>query len=182
VGRALLGHGIASLAVDLPLHGTRRDPVQAQTARNPLRMLATWRQAVRESRLAFHFLSAREEIDPARVAVIGYSLGSYLATLLAADEPRVRALLVAAGGDLPEGTPFTTLARGVADPLRAVRRLDGRPLLVVHGRHDRTARPAQAERLFAAAVEPKEIRWWDAGHRLPDAAIHDAAGWLLRHL
>jgi len=53
---------------------------------------------------------------------------------------------------------------------------------MVHGRRDRTILPAQAERLFAAADEPKEIRWWDAGHYLPHAAVHDAAEWLARTL
>jgi fermentation-respiration switch protein FrsA (DUF1100 family) len=114
--------------------------------------------------------------------VVGYSLGSYLATLQAADDPAIRAVVVAAGGDLPAGTPFTALARGLVDPIRAVRTLRGRPLLVVHGRRDRTVLPEQAERLFAAAAEPKEIRWWDAGHFLPAAAIDDAAEWLARQL
>ena len=38
--------------------------------------------------------------------------------------------------------------------------------------------PAQAQRLFDAAREPKELRWWDGGHYLPPAAIDDAAEWL----
>ena len=41
-----------------------------------------------------------------------------------------------------------------------------------------TVTPAQAERLYAAAAEPKTIRWWESGHYLPDAAIDDAAEWL----
>jgi hypothetical protein len=53
---------------------------------------------------------------------------------------------------------------------------------MIHGRRDRTILPAQAERLFAAADEPKEIRWWDAGHYLPHAAVLDAAEWLARTL
>ncbi len=178
VGRALLERGVASLAIDLPLHGTRRDPVQAQSARNPIELLKHWRTAVGETRLAIRYLRARPEVDRERIAVVGYSLGSFLAVLLAADEPAVRAVVVAAGGDLPSSTPFTALARTVADPIRAVKRLKGRPLLVVHGRQDRTVLPEQAERLFAAAGEPKEIRWWDAGHYLPEPAIEDAAGWL----
>lgn len=182
VGRALLAHGVASLAIDLPLHGTRRDPVEAQSARNPLELLRLWRTAVRETRLAVRYLLARPEVDPERIGVVGYSLGSFLSVLLAAEEPRVRAVVVAAGGDLPTSTPFTALARTVADPLRAVRRLGGRPLLVVHGRRDRTVLPEQAERLFAAAGEPKEIRWWDAGHFLPSEAIEEAVGWLAARL
>lgn len=182
VGRALLERGIASLAVDLPLHGTRADPVQAQPLRNPLDAVRQWRLAVQETRLAIRYLQARAEVDRGRVAVVGYSLGSYLATLLAADEPAVRAVVVAAGGDLPTGTPFTTLARTVVDPLRAVQKLKGRPLLVVHGRRDRTVLPEQAERLYQAAGEPKEIQWWDAGHYLPAPAIARAADWLARQL
>lgn len=182
VGRALLDRGMASLAIDLPMHGTRREPVQAQSVRNPLEVLRLWRLAVKESGLALQYLRAREEVDSTRLSVVGYSLGSFLATLIAADETAVRAVVVAAGGDLPSDTPFGSLARAVADPLRAVRRLRGRPLLVVHGRNDRTIRPDQAQRLFDAAHEPKEIRWWNSGHYLPAEAIGDAADWLVERL
>jgi uncharacterized protein len=182
VGRSLLAQGIASLAIDLPLHGTRSDPVQAQAARNPLTVMQLWQQALREARLALRYLAARPEIDGGRLALVGYSMGSFLSVLVAADEPRVRAVVLAAGGDLPEGTPFAAVVRLAADPLRAVRRLAGRPLLMVHGRNDRTVRPEQAQRLFAAAAEPKEIRWWDAGHYLPAAASDEAARWLRQRL
>ena len=182
VGESLLRHGVASLSIDLPLHGTRHDPLQAQSARNPLAVFGLWRQAVRECRLAFHYLGARAEIDRRCLGVAGYSLGSFLAVMLAADEPGVRAVCVAAGGDLPDGTPLAAVARTIADPLRAVRRLNGRPLLMVHGKNDRTVTPAQARRLFEAAGEPKEIRWWNAGHYLPADAIDYAAGWLVTQL
>lgn len=182
VGRALLAQQIASLAIDLPLHGTRRDPVQAQSARNPLAVVGLWRQALREARLGIRYLEARPEIDRGRIAMVGYSMGSFLSVIAAASEPRIRAVVLAAGGDLPEGTPFAAAARLVADPIRAVRKVAGRPLLMVHGRNDRTVRPEQAERLFAAAGEPKEIRWWNAGHYLPHEASDEAAKWLRRQL
>jgi dienelactone hydrolase len=182
VGTALLREGVASLAIDLPLHGTRHDPVQAQSARNPLAMFGLWRQAVRECRLSFGYLGARAEVDRGCLGVAGYSLGSFLAVTVAASEPSARAVVLAAGGDLPEGTPFTALARTVTDPRKAVRRLDGRPLLMVHGRWDRTVKPEQARRLFDAASEPKELKWWNAGHRLPPEAIAYAAGWIAREL
>jgi uncharacterized protein len=102
--------------------------------------------------------------------------------MIAAAEPAVRAVVLAAGGDLPRGTPLAAVARTVVDPVRAVRRLGGRPLLMVHGRGDRTVKPDQAERLFAAAGEPKELRWWSSGHILPPAAIDDAAAWLAARL
>jgi uncharacterized protein len=182
VGETLLRHGIASLAVDLPLHGTRADPVEAQAARNPMAVMRLFRLAVREARMGLRYLEARPEVDPACIAIAGYSMGSFLGVLVAAEEPGVAAVVVAAGGDLPSGTPLSAIARLAADPVRAVRRLGGRPLLLVHGTRDRTVLPEQAQRLYDAAGEPKEIRWWDAGHVLPPPAIGYAAEWLTARL
>jgi fermentation-respiration switch protein FrsA (DUF1100 family) len=182
MGHALLARGLASLAIDLPLHGTRGDPVQAQSARNPIQVLQLWRESLADVRLGLGYLGARPEVNAGRLAMIGYSLGSFLSVEVAADHPNVRALVVAAGGDLPEGTPFTAIARLTADPLRAIQKLRGRPLLMVHGRRDRTVRPEQAERLFAAAAEPKELRWFDSGHYLPPRASAEVADWLAERL
>jgi hypothetical protein len=178
VGAALLRRGIASLAVDLPLHGDREGPIQEQARYNPLLLLRQWRLALAETTAALRVLGEVPGVDRGRLAFVGYSMGAYLAVMAAAEEPAARAIVLAAGGDLPERTPLATLVRRVADPLRAVRHFHGRPLLMVHGRHDRTVRPEQAERLFAAAGEPKSLRWWDAGHYLPPAAIDEAALWL----
>lgn len=182
MGPALLERGIASLAIDLPLHGSRADTLQRQASRNPLALFGLWRQARAEAALAAKFLRARAEVDARCTAVLGYSLGSFLAVQLAADDPAVRAVVLAAGGDLPSGTPLAAVARGVADPIRAIRQVAGRPLLMVHGKQDRTVRPEQAERLFAAAGEPKELRWWNAGHILPAPAIGYVAEWLAARL
>jgi len=182
IGRELLERGIASLAIDLPLHGARGSGLDAAMFRNPLQAIGQWRQAQAESRLALRYLAARAEVDRGRIALLGYSLGAQVAVSIAVDEPTVRALVIAAGGDLPEGTAFGALARSVADPVTAVRKLAGRPLLMVHGRADRTVTPAQAVRLFEAAGEPKKILWYDAGHRLPTNAAADVAGWLMEQL
>jgi fermentation-respiration switch protein FrsA (DUF1100 family) len=182
VGASLMRHGIASLSIDLPLHGTRADPLQAQAARNPLAIVSTWNTALKECRLSLGYLRARPEIDRDCTAVAGYSLGSFLAVMVAADDPAVRAVVLAAGGDLPAGTPLSAVARAVADPVRAVRKLKGRPLLMVHGTGDRTMKPEQAQHLFDAAGEPKELKWWNAGHILPAPAIDYAAEWLRERL
>jgi uncharacterized protein len=178
VGAALLARGIASLAIDLPLHGERRGDFDSAALRNPMELMRRWSDAKDDARLALHYLAARPDVDAERLALVGYSMGSFLGVLVAAKHAAVKALVLAAGGDLPENTPFGRLVRVAADPLRAVRQLDGRPLLMVHGRHDRTVTPAQAQRLFDASPEPKELRWWDSGHYLPNAAIVDAAEWL----
>jgi dienelactone hydrolase len=182
VGRALLRRGVASLAVDLPLHGARDGSIEGLSLRNPLALVQKWRQALRESNRAIHFLAEHPAIDPRRVGIGGYSLGSYIAVAVAAGNGLVRAVALAAGGDLPRETPFAALVRAVADPQRAVRRLAGRPLLMINGRHDRTIRPVQARALFAAAGEPKELRWFDGGHWPPQSVIEEVADWLADRL
>jgi len=182
VGRALLEQGIASLAIDLPLHGEREGSIDVDAIRNPLVLVSQWRIALAECGAALEWMAEELELDGHRLALAGYSMGSFIGVMVAAASDHVKALVLAAGGDLPEATPFTRLVRTVADPLRAVRRLDGRPLLMIHGKRDRTVLPDQASRLFAAAAEPKELRWYDAGHWLPDAATQDAARWLKSRL
>ncbi len=197
VGTALLAQGIASLSIDLPLHGERitegnetswglvggyERAFDARAMQSPLALAGAWRTALRDARLALAYLGARAEVDRTRLALVGYSMGSFLGVHVAAEERGVRALVLAAGGDLPERMPYARALRLLTDPLRAVRKLDGRPLLMLHGRQDGTVKPDQAQRLFDAAHEPKELRWYDAGHYLPTTALADAAAWLLGRL
>jgi hypothetical protein len=182
VGRSLLDHRIASLSIDLPLHGEREGTIEIDAIRNPLVLVSQWRIALAECGAALEWMAEEEQLDGHRLALAGYSMGSFIGVMVAAQSDHVKALVLAAGGDLPEGTPFTRLVRTVANPLAAVKRLDGRPLLMIHGKRDRTVRPEQAMRLFEAASEPKELRWYDAGHWLPDAATQDAAAWLKAQL
>ena len=186
-GRALLNAGVASLGVDLPLHGERGGQrggagLSPDEFRNPLLLAKRWRAALEECRVALRLLAELPEVDPARLGLVGYSMGAYLGVMVAAREPSVRALVLAAGGDLPTDVPYARLVRTLVDPIRAVRAYAGRPLLVVHGRHDRTVRPDQAERLYEAAREPKEMVWYDGGHWLPDAVVRRAAKWVSEKL
>jgi predicted esterase len=145
-------------------------------------LLGVWGDATREAAVALDYLAQHESVDPARLAIVGYSLGSFIANIVAADAPAVQAVVLAASGDLPVGLPFESLVRSVVDPLRAVRALAGRPLLMVNGRFDRTVTSTQAERLFAAAQEPKTMRWYGGGHWPPARDIDFAAEWLAGQL
>ena len=181
IGRALLARGVGSLALDLPFHGERTS-AGGGIPRNPLALVGAWRAAVSEACAAVDWLEGQAGVDRGRLGVIGYSLGGFLALMTAAGEPRLRAVALAAAGDLPDQTPYAAMVRGLVDPPRAARRLDGRPLLLVNGRRDTTTRPAQAQRLFDAASEPKELVWYDGGHWPPPAAIDGAAEWMVARL
>jgi predicted esterase len=179
MGRALAARGIASLAIDLPLHGTRDDAMITEARTNPLGLLQHWKKALAEAEHAITWLTRHEAIDPQRIAVAGYSLGSYIALQTAVADKRIASVIVAAGGDLP-ATPWTRIMRMVSNPLASAKSLRGRPLLMLHGTHDRTIQREQAQRLYDAASQPKEIRWYEAGHVLPPAAGEYAAAWLVR--
>ena len=182
IGGALMAVGIATLAIDLPMHGERLPAGTRRMGMQPLELMRNWKLALAEASIGLRYLAARPEIDGTRLSLVGYSLGAYLGVSVAARDGAVRAIVLAAGGDLPADLPFGAIVRSVVDPASAVRKLEGTPLLMVNGRRDRTVTPDQAKRLFEAAREPKEIRWWNAGHYLPAAAIDEAAGWLARTL
>ena len=116
MGRALAVRGIASLAIDLPLHGTRDDAMVDEARTNPLGLLQHWKMALAEARHAVDWIAANDAINPLKLATAGYSLGSYVALQTAVADPRVKCVVVAAGGDLPV-TPWTGLLRMVSDPL-----------------------------------------------------------------
>jgi dienelactone hydrolase len=182
IGRALLKRGVASLALDLPMHGERADGKPPRSFNNPVALVVAWRTALHEITHAVAWLREQPEVDAEHVGIVGYSLGGFLAIMAAAEEPALKVVLLASAGDLPDATPYAAIVRGLVDPLRAARKLAGRPLLLVNGRRDTTTRPAQAERLYEAANEPKSITWYDGGHWPPSARIDSAAQWFAEHI
>jgi dienelactone hydrolase len=112
-----------------------------------------WLAAVRD---AFQYIAERPRVDARRIGVIGISLGGYLATALAIEEPAVRAVIELSGG-VPHGwedriTPKTA------------------PMLVIHGEDDSIVPVSEARRLqqaleqhgVANSVEilPGETHWF----------------------
>lgn len=182
IGSALLARNVATITPDLPLHGERADGLERLSLENPMGLIMNWRLALREATECIDYLAALPAVDPMRIGVVGFSLGSYLSLFVAADDPRVRAAALVAGGDLPARTPFAAVVRTIADPMRAVRRIAGRPLLMVNGKRDRTILPEQAEKLFGAAEEPKEIRWYDGPHWPPRPVADDVTAWMAKRL
>ena len=64
------------------------------------------------------------------------------------------------------------------EPIKWIGRADA-PILFQSGRNgDEIVPPADARKYQQAAQEPKEVRWYDAGHRIPAEAACDAARWL----
>ena len=70
VGQALLNVSVASLAVDLPLHGERYAPTRSRGGLNPLELMRTWKLALAECAIALRYVAARPEIDRERRASV----------------------------------------------------------------------------------------------------------------
>jgi uncharacterized protein len=181
MGPKLLRRGVASLAMDLPLHGARAGTFRDLSFEHPLAAVKAWRLALREAASGLRYLAHHDDIDPERIGIAGYSLGAYIG-VFAASSAIIRAVLLVAGGDLPELRSVDRIVRAAADPRRAVAKLEGKPLLMINGHGDRTVRPAQATALFEAAREPKEQRWYEGGHWPPERVIDGAADWLANQL
>lgn len=181
VGESLLARGFAVVAIDLPLHGERPGmPLTIVDPKDPQRMADLWHDAVLDLRQALDVATSLELIDADQpVTLLGYSLGSWMSTLTAAADPRASALVLMVGGATEIGPELLAVKDfASSDPRAAIAAYAPRPLLMVNARNDRTVTPVMAGRLFDAAREPKEQRWYDQGHILREPAYTETADWI----
>jgi dienelactone hydrolase len=156
------------------------------------------RQAVVEMRVLVGWTRSR---GYARAGVLGYSLGGFLAGLLACAEPQLDfAVIAGAGGSLASTILDTRLGRNVRKDLAACGMLERRRLqeawavvsperlrplvprdriLLLAGRHDRIMPPRSVESLWSAWGRPRLV-WLERGHytllALPGAVLRHALG------
>lgn len=121
-----------------------------------------------DARAALDFLAARGT-PAAAIVLYGESLGTGVAVQMARERPSAALVLEAPFTSLAEvaghhywWTPARWLVRDRFDSTAKIAGIRI-PVLIVHGERDRTVPVKFGRRLFAAAVEPKEIRL------LPDA-------------
>lgn len=144
-------------------------------------------KGVRDAGVALDFLAARKDVDSGRIGVLGSSLGSTMAAILGGLDSRVGAVVLCVGGDptlplLDGATPEARLRLAAVSPSLFVSHFDGRPLLMVNAMLDKTVPGNAADRLFAAAGEPKKQVWYRGSHTLPSEALDQAAAWIAAYL
>ena len=145
---------------------------------------ASMRKFSEDLRAAVAYLAARPDVDAARIAVLGLSIGGSAAIHAAAHEPRIRAVVTVGSFAHPReamlamglGHPLLALGMPLAmrfaewrvgvrfdelAPERHVGRIAGRALLV-HGEDDRVVPVGDVERLLRASAGRAE-RWRIAG-------------------
>lgn len=149
-------------------------------AHDPAKMAGLWRKAVVDIREAVDVAMGSPVVDGDKgVVLVGYSLGSWMSVIAGAADGRVKALALLVGGatEIPDRL-LSVKEFASSDPRVAVAAFAPRPVLLVSGREDRTISEAMADRLFAAAKEPKEHRWYEMGHVLREPALREAADWV----
>jgi dienelactone hydrolase len=181
VGPALAAKGFAVLAADMPRHGERPgEPRSVLDHSNPVKAFDLFKQAVVDVRELIDLAQTRPELDTSGgVVLVGYSMGSWINSVVGPADDRVKAMVLMVGGaqDVP---PAALLLPQLAacDPRLAIAHFAGKPLLMLSARHDNVVSYDMTERLYSAAAEPKELRWYDCGHLLTSDAYQDAADWI----
>jgi dienelactone hydrolase len=179
-------------ALDYPYDG----PERPRGLRQSLATIPAARRALLDTPpavwLALDWLTAQPWVDPARVELIGVSLGVPFAAVAGALDPRFRRVWLIHGGAgnrewiehnlraKVESDSLRSLAAGLAwrvahgptlDAEHWTPRIAPRPVVIIGAREDRRLPVALVERLYAAAGEPKELIWMEGGHvdRRPEA-------------
>ncbi len=124
---------------------------------------------------------AHPEVDPARIVLVGHSLGGWAAILAARDDNRIKG--VAVYGSVTDTrtlrfslseikSEFTPWLQGISPhgfsrqwadlgtddiPVEQVAHLAPRPLLVIHGQEDEVVPISQSQALIARAGDPKTL-------------------------
>ena len=181
VAPSLVKRGFAVLAPDMPAHGERpgnwRDLMEKK---DWMTALLLHRRAIVDIRQCIDIAERRNDLDTSKgVVLAGYSMGSWLDSIAGPIDQRVKAMVLMVGG-ATDAAPFLRMLPqlATADPLQVLPLFAGRPLLMLNGEHDPVVTPEMAERLFDAAPQPKQQKWYDSGHHLPDSAYDDAATWI----
>ena len=143
-------------------------------------------------RRAVDVLASLPFVDRRRIGYLGWSAGARTGALVAAAEPRLRALVLLSAGASPisayaAAAPPTLRPRvrrelGSVDPLRYVARARPGSLLLEDGRRDAIVPRRALLNIVHAAPRGTTVRWYDAPHALDRAAYRDAFAWLTRKL
>jgi dienelactone hydrolase len=152
-------------------------------------------QEVVEMRRGIDLLVSREEIDPSRLAYVGFSWGGSLGAIFSAVERRAGSFVLIS--TIPRlSADMTQLARERAaevapgyeaamkpiDAVNYVSHAAPNALFLQFGNDDTRPSPADGREIVAAASTPKTAKWYDGGHELNDQARAEREDWLAKRL
>ncbi len=176
---------------------------QAEVAK----MVAHFRDTVTDIRRLVDWAQARPEIDPTRIALVGFSMSAIVGSVAMANEPRIGyGVLVVGGADLEEVLAvcngrirrtreallerfdwslddFKAQLKGpleAVNPVRFAGSVDPARMLVIDAAEDNCVPPASRERFWQALGRPERISY-QYNHRATFLALTFLGGHDMQH-
>jgi hypothetical protein len=131
-------------------------------------------------RRAIDVLLARTDVDPSRLGFVGLSDGAELGGILAGVDHRVKAFALESAAGVWDigGNAAYQKRMHLLDPVRYIGHAAPAHLLFQNGRQDDVLAPRDERAFQRAGSRPKDIRWYDLGHKLGDQADQERMAWL----
>jgi cephalosporin-C deacetylase-like acetyl esterase len=154
-------------------------------------------------RRAADLLQSRDDVDPSRIAIVGHSSGAMMAAVAASIDDRFRAAVYEVGllgmsihiatspgpwaqgvrKELGSNLQHFLEVTSVVDDKNYIGQAPAIPKLFQSALYDPGVPRKDAQDFFDAASQPKELKWYDAGHDMDDVgAIADRAHFLAKNL
>ena len=160
---------------------------QSEDLQNSIEELANIRRAM-------DLLYLQPNIDRNRFAMVGHDFGGMYGVLAGSlDQRPTHYVVMAATPRFPDWYLYSPKLEGEAretfihqfsalDPIAHITNLSPAPVLFQFGMDDPHVPNERAEEFFNAASQPKEIKWYGAGHGLNETATVDRKNWLKEKL
>jgi uncharacterized protein len=123
-----------------------------------------------DARRWYDYLRTQRHVDPSRIVIYGWSLGSAVAVTLASQVEEAAVILEGAMASVvaigQEQYPYFPIRLLIRNPFESITRIDriGSPILFLHSPEDRVIPFEEGRKLFAAAPPPKQFVEVSGGH------------------
>jgi acetyl esterase/lipase len=168
--------GWSVLSIDMQYFGERQTDLLTQFTEGekhdrlynqPAAYLAFVAQTVKDAGRALDYLVKERAADPKRIALVGFSRGAQLATIVGGADKRFVAVGLLYDGHFDA---LETNHLAAACPANYIGRISPRPLLMVNGTQDTDFyRDVSVLPLQKLARNPKLMLWAETGHSVPPA-------------
>jgi dienelactone hydrolase len=158
VGLSLLGADVLTITSPFSL-------AQGPTGKLMIRNVVDLRRAI-------DLLRARDDVDPKRIALVGYSLGAQAAALTAGVEDRLNGVILQAPPSHLDG------ADASFDTVRYVRHAAPARLYFQGATYDEGVPARELSALIAAAPKPADYKWYETSHSFEPLTFRDQIAWL----
>lgn len=159
-------------------------------------------QTVVDARRGVDLLETLPQIDRTRLGLVGYSYGAATGGILAGIENRFSAVvLMASGGSQiefwrneknPDAINLKKILKeerfrqfiATLSPVEQINYIKSStaPLLFQFAEKDEFTSKDSMRKFYAAANQPKTVKWYDAAHELNAEAAEDRLAWLIKQL